>query len=238
MTRRLTGATQWARKTLDSDIFANKPAEWFKIWFCLVQLANYKDEEKFKRGDLLITYAEIMLWTKTTKNQVDGFVRWAKSTGIEHAMITTRKTTRGFYVSLLNYDKYQTLNNYKTDTGIVNKPSQNRQDNKEVKNINNIKKVNSEGELTLSPSQNTKDFFLNLELQEQTIRNLVENGINEQAARIEIAKFVNYWTELNHSGTKQRWQLERTFEIPRRLATWFRNNRNFNKQAETKGITL
>lgn len=30
--------------------------------------------------------------------------------------ITTHKTTRGFIITVLNYDKYQTFNNYKNDT--------------------------------------------------------------------------------------------------------------------------
>jgi predicted transcriptional regulator len=32
--------------------------------------------------------------------------------------------------------------------------------------------------------------------------------------------FYSYWTEKNHSGTKMRFQLEKTFEISRRLVTW------------------
>ena len=43
----------------------------------------------------------------------------------------------------------------------------------------------------------------------------------------ELVAFCNYWTESNHSGTKQRWQLEKTFEPKRRLATWFKNKREW-----------
>jgi hypothetical protein len=37
----------------------------------------------------------------------------------------------------------------------------------------------------------------------------------------ELDKFVNYWTERNKSGTKERWEMEKTFEVKRRLSTWF-----------------
>lgn len=37
----------------------------------------------------------------------------------------------------------------------------------------------------------------------------------------EIKKFHDYWTELNGSGTKQKWQTEKTFQVERRLVTWF-----------------
>lgn len=41
----------------------------------------------------------------------------------------------------------------------------------------------------------------------------------------EFKKFHIYWTELNPSGKKQRWELQKTFEVKRRLLTWFTNVR-------------
>jgi len=45
----------------------------------------------------------------------------------------------------------------------------------------------------------------------------------------EIQKFYFYWTELNGSGKKQRWEMQKTFEVNRRLANWIRNTNNFKK---------
>ena len=42
--------------------------------------------------------------------------------------------------------------------------------------------------------------------------------------------FISYWTELNHSRTKMKWQLQKTFEIKRRLTTWKNNNFNNGKK--------
>jgi hypothetical protein len=44
-----------------------------------------------------------------------------------------------------------------------------------------------------------------------------------------LTKFCNYWTEKNRSGTKMRWELEKTFEITRRLATWASRDKEYNK---------
>lgn len=43
-----------------------------------------------------------------------------------------------------------------------------------------------------------------------------------------LLNFGNYWTEKNQKG-KMRWQLEKTFEIPNRLATWHRNDSKFSR---------
>jgi hypothetical protein len=44
-----------------------------------------------------------------------------------------------------------------------------------------------------------------------------------------LNKFCNYWTEKNPSKTKMRYELQKTFEISRRLVTWANNDKEFNK---------
>lgn len=55
----------------------------------------------------------------------------------------------------------------------------------------------------------------------EIISELIEKtGAPEEALTKEIQKFMLYWTEPNKSGTKERWQTEKTFEVRRRLYTW------------------
>lgn len=37
----------------------------------------------------------------------------------------------------------------------------------------------------------------------------------------EIRSFTDYWTELTHTGQRQRWECQKTFEVEKRLKTWF-----------------
>jgi len=43
----------------------------------------------------------------------------------------------------------------------------------------------------------------------------------------ETNNFVGFWTERNNSNTKMRFELQQTFDIARRLATWVRNNKEW-----------
>jgi|TARA_R100000084_G_scaffold103967_1_gene60223 hypothetical protein len=43
----------------------------------------------------------------------------------------------------------------------------------------------------------------------------------------ETDNFVGFWTERNTSNTKMRFELQQTFDIARRLATWVRNNKEW-----------
>ena len=42
-----------------------------------------------------------------------------------------------------------------------------------------------------------------------------------------IRQFFDYWTEPNRSATRMRYELERTWDLRRRLATWARRDKNF-----------
>ncbi len=44
-----------------------------------------------------------------------------------------------------------------------------------------------------------------------------------------ITRFGDYWTEPNRSLTKMRFELQRTWSTPLRLATWARNDKSFNQ---------
>lgn len=59
-------------------------------------------------------------------------------------------------------------------------------------------------------------------------------GIEKTMVANELEKFKSYWSELNKSGTKQRWEMEKTFELSRRVGTWFRNMNQFRKQKQEK----
>lgn len=52
----------------------------------------------------------------------------------------------------------------------------------------------------------------------------------------ELKHFTLHWTERNKKGNKQRWETEKTFEVRRRLVTWFNNKRtNFGRNRQATG---
>lgn len=105
--------------------------------------------------------------------------------------------------------------------------------------LNKIKlnkiKLNKEEEGEITPSQITKEFFNNFDKQEEVIKTINEKiGIDGLFLKNEINKFISYWTEPTKSGKQQRWETEPTFEITRRLNTWFRNIKQFQNQKQRK----
>lgn len=52
--------------------------------------------------------------------------------------------------------------------------------------------------------------------------------IPDEVLKKEMQKFVLYWTEPNNSGKKQRWEMQKTFDVKRRLFTWLSKVKDFN----------
>lgn len=50
-----------------------------------------------------------------------------------------------------------------------------------------------------------------------------------------VIDFIDYWTELNKSRKKMRFQMQKVFEISKRLATWRKNELKFSKSNSTNG---
>lgn len=46
------------------------------------------------------------------------------------------------------------------------------------------------------------------------------NTVPAEAFERELNKFIEYWTEKNKSGTKEKWQLQQTFDVNLRIITW------------------
>lgn len=106
------------RDVLISELWENKPSWWFKVWFYIIANANFKDHSKLlRRGDLLTTYEGIyrgchLAQEKVKPRSIDNVIRWLKST----RQITTRKTTRGFVISVCNYNQLQSFETFTNDT--------------------------------------------------------------------------------------------------------------------------
>lgn len=71
-----------------------------------------------------------------------------------------------------------------------------------------------------------------LEVRYNKFKNDVKDSVIDKKIPIsepEVQKFVNYWSELNKSETKMKFELQQTFEISRRLQTWYNRSNDFKK---------
>jgi len=175
----LGGFTMWARQTLENEIFYKKPAEWFKIWFYIINKVNHTENKQFKKGQGFFKYEWIAESCAVSKTQIDHCIRWLKVA----TQIATQKATRGLVITVLNYDTYQSLQTYKSDTKSDTKSeteakqkrnrsdtiNKNDKNNKDIITSNNICSWIKNFEIY---RENTKQKFMALEQDKEYIAKL------------------------------------------------------------------
>tara|TARA_R100000152_G_C6781427_1_gene215892 strand:+ start:2249 stop:2908 length:660 start_codon:yes stop_codon:yes gene_type:complete len=67
------------------------------------------------------------------------------------------------------------------------------------------------------------------------LKKFEEQVFNSNLSSELCQEFVDYWTETNSSGKKMKFEMQKTFDVKRRLARWVKNSKLWNK--ETKGVS-
>lgn len=253
----INGGFYLKARCVQSSYIAHAPPCVREIWDWMLMRAMHKDGKDLKRGQLICTYRDIqegLHWFIGFRKMT--YSKWdcerALKALMKATMITTTKTTSGLIVSIINYAKYQDARNYESHNESHNEATMKPQTTETIeKNEEELKNEKNRYKETLpignpnrykepltresgaapppTPREEAEDFFTNGDKQRAVVEWLKAKGIPEQAAVQEVAKFVSYWTEPSLSGKRQRWQTEKTFEIKRRLATWFSKSQDFGK---------
>lgn len=112
------------RKIEDSEIWQQEPWR-LKTWLYFLLEANHQDVERegqiFKRGQLYVRSSKVLgekmrwrsgcVWKIPSIDAVKQFLSWLR----KRKMITTRRTIRGLFITILNYPKYQKGGGVNTD---------------------------------------------------------------------------------------------------------------------------
>jgi len=109
--------------------------------------------------------------------------------------------------------------------------SESRRINRSKKNIKicktHDKRMENENENINKDINNKKGEELLRKREDEFIKSVLE--FKDQYPSKMLNAFILYWTEKNRSNTKMRFELEKTFEISKRLATWASRDKEFNK---------
>jgi len=102
--------------------------------------------------------------------------------------------------------------------------------NKTTKQLNNLttKQLNNTASQNFE-SENEVETEKNIEQRKIDFFNQVGLQFSTQYANSMLNEFCEYWAEHNPNGKKMRFEMEKVFDISRRLKTWSNNNFKSNK---------
>ncbi len=218
------GSILLARGILNSQVFAHQTA--LKIWIWCLCRATFKERfvsVKIGKGETTVKLkpGEFIFGRFKAEEElgIDGstIYKWMqKFANPDFGMIKIESNSQYSIISICNWQTYQQINGKKVTT--KEQPKNNQVTTEEQPSSTNNKDNNGN----------------NVELRSAIFVSEVYANQAEYPSEM-LTAFCNYWTEKNKSGTKMRYELEKTFEISKRLATWASRDKSFNKtQAPVK----
>lgn len=96
------------------------------------------------------------------------------------------------------------------------------------------------GKRERTPSQEMKFFLKDKEELKRIAKAISEKkDIPYELVLSELKNFAEYWSERSLNGKKQRWEMQKTFQLKRRIGTWFKNVGKFNNNRnKPTGVVL
>ena len=233
-----------------------------EAWLDLIQSARFEATDKayseliggreisYTRGQYPASISFLMKRWQWSEKKVRYFLSKLKRKG----MITTCNKQGMTVITLCNYDEY---NPYK---GISKDVDRGIDNNKEISELNialgelraelravvekmgqakgDNKKKDKENNTKESPNGDKKGAAkaATLSRKESFYQSLVPFVGKYQKEM--IRSFFDYWSELNKTETKMRYELEKTWELPKRLVTWANRERMSAKPTTDIGVVL
>jgi len=187
-----------ARKIQESKI-AHAPPYVREIWDWLIKEANHSDNEIAKRGECIRSYKDIqegLHWMvgwrkeKYSKSQCENAMKWLT----RNTMITTKRTTRGLRINIVNYDRYQDPKNYESHNGNHRSATALPHDKQECTKNENTKPKKSRRRRKSPPNPNTNKL---IDLYIKKFKSYVGSDtpkINDKIDRAQAKILVNKFT--------------------------------------------
>lgn len=221
----------------------------FHLFVYLLLTANTEDKRwqgiVVKRGQLVTSISSICKDTGLSTRQVRTSIERLKTT----SEVTIKTTNKYTLVTICKYESYQLYEGNERQAERQaerqTKDKQTTNERQQLKNNKNIrskeenKKEKKVKEKVVAPIVATPKAESIESRKEKFYQSLVPYV--EKYGREMVRDFFDYWTELTPSGRKMRVEQQRVFEIPKRLATWKKNEMkyetNHNRHGESSNAT-
>lgn len=215
------------RQSIDRDGF--KHAARTLAWIDLLTLTNHED------AVVTVSYGFLAFrWGISKSTAHDWVSRWVYERSLERLPErSSERNAERFFV--VNYAKYQQPTERSSERRSERRSERSSELKKQVtsnKSVETNQLVAAADAAT--PAGYALKFFRNDHpTTKAEAEYFVGRGASPEVVREQFVRFMHYWGELTPGGKKQRWQTEKTFEVRKRLVTWF-DRIEQRKQSSTK----
>lgn len=239
----MNGWIRLHRQLQENQFWIEKPFSRGQAWVDLLLLANYKRGHFRVRGITIPVERGQVGWSTVSLASRWGWSR-AKAKrffrDLENEGQIVQQTNRiSSLLTVINYNLYQTdvttdVTTERQQTLQQTDTNKKEKKDKKEKNTGVVRDAlpttqQQDGKPTEPcPADIARVFFSTRPERDRVAAEFSEKGYPLEWLQQEIQKFYVYWTEPTPNGKKHRWQLQKTFEVRRRLATWLMNTTKFS----------
>ena len=183
-----------------SRIYSN-----FEAWIWLLLKANHKDNKfvlgsevlEVKKGQMITSQKKLCKQFRWGSTKLRTFLKLLQS----DQMIELKPSSKATHITVCNYDTYQ---DYQTAN----------------KSLPNRKQIATKS----LPKTNNKDNNVN---NVNKLYNYIYTEINlKKYGKNVLDEFYGYWTEKKIGGNKTLYEMQKTFDVDRRLSNWVKRDYN------------
>ena len=215
------------RKILDNPILTrSRTYSRCEAFVYMLLRANHKENKvvignqliKVKKGSFITSQKQLMIEFNWGTSRLRSFLELLR----EDKMIEVKSNAISTHITINNYSELQGL---QTDTKL--KPKRNQTDTEsEAKTNNNV--VNNVNNDKISNETKFCNKVCSIALKE-------DYGNGEYTPEL-LDAFCGYWSEKNIAGKKMRFEMEKTFDISRRLKRWAKNNKDWGIEPKKPAV--
>ena len=205
------------RKILDWEWFDK--AEMVKLLIMFVCKANIEDKEwqgmVVRRGQFITSLDKLSAESGFSKQKIRTCLKRFENT----KEITIKSTNKYTIVTICNYESYQISEDSNQHAEQHSNNIQTTNQQQQLKNIR-TKEIYKESSTIVEPKKKISLTLIeNLEKRNKYFYESLVPYVETYGKEL-IRAFYDYWTEPNKSKTKMRFELEKTWDVKRRLNTW------------------
>lgn len=229
------GFLKLSRKFFETSLW-KEPRQYSRseAWLDLIQMAGFEDstymlnnrEIEVRRGEIVASRRFLEKRWQWGSTKVSNFLNYLRA----NRMINQRQTSGQTIITLCNYEVY---NETQTAGQTENKPPTNHPQTS-GKPPANQNKESKEGKEYIKETPTIVGEKKNAAIAATQIRKkeFYESLIPfvEVYGKETVRKFFDYWSEMNKSQTKMRFEQEKTWELTKRLSYWAKREKDFMKQ--------
>ena len=221
------------RKILDWEWW-DKP-EMIKLLILFICKANIEDKMwhglLIKRGQFVTSLDTLRVESGFSIQKIRTCIKRFENT----QELTIKSTNKYSIVTICNYESYQLL---ESDNKQAEQQTNNKQTTIKQQQLKNIKNIRKKESSTIVEPKKSISLSLaeNLEKRNKSFYESLVPFVEVYGKEL-IRAFFDYWTEPNKSKTKMRFELEKTWDVKRRLNTWasrdkFKSNGTYKEQQQ------